>query len=346
MTEWSKLSVVVILLCVLTACGDNIIIASNISVPIPTIMPPDWKYINGQEMETDDDGKQEWIAFYRFDMTCEGDQRGCPISGVVYRQDDERPPNLTPYKLYPPDKSYLCECRCSAEMKNVLTGIPGDELVIRDKCSGRITRLAIFNWDAGQGKYQPRGHFVGYCIEIGENEVEVKHRLQDRAQLMKCETYSPTLNQAYYKPGPQGEPVDAAKSEISFCTGVPEHVTLSPYPEKVVLALYTNYNKEDDVVAEYFTRKGWEALKGCEPNRCGCTVPRAEVEHVQVTDLKPEGETEGQGEDPDLASVRADVVCERINGTTDGEVHLRWLLVRYEADWKLEDVMIIPEPTE
>lgn len=335
MTVWNRLVLLMVFLCLLTACEGSVSASPNISVPIPTIMPADWQYVGGQEMETDDDGKREWVVFYRFDMTCEGGQQGCPINGVVYRRDDERPPNLTPYELCPPDRSFLCECRCSAIMTDALSGIPGNELVIRDECSGRVTRLAIFNWEAGQDKYEPRGHFSGHCIEIGLDKVEVRHRMQDRAQSMMLWTYHPLHNQAYYLPGGHGALVAYEKYEYDFCTGVPEHVMLSPYPEKVVLAFYRDYNKDEEVVAKYFTRERWKELEECEHNHCGCAMPREEVAHVRVTDLAPQLESE----ESDKATVRASVVCEHMNGTTGSEVKLQWFLVRgADSRWKLEGV--------
>jgi hypothetical protein len=335
MTVWDRLMLLMILLCFLTACEPGSYDRTNLSMHLSEIIPDDWNYMGGQHINTDGEGEREWLVIYRFDVAGEGDQHGYPINAAVYREDDHRPPNLLPYDLHTADKSYLCECRCSAVMEDVLSGIPGDELVIRDECSGRITRLAIFNWDAGQDEYLPRGHFAGYCIEVELDKVEIRHRLQDRAQLMMLWTYRPLHSQAYYLPGGHGALVAHEKYEYDFCTGVPEHVTLSPYPEKVVLAFYRDYNKDEEEVAKYFTRERWKELEECEHNHCGCAMPREEVAHVRVTDLAPQLESE----EPDEATVRASVVCEHMNGTTGNEVKLQWLLVRgADSRWKLEGV--------
>jgi hypothetical protein len=344
MTVCNRLSLLTRFLCLLTACGQASYTPPNLSIHLPEIMPDEWEYMGGQHINTDGEGEREWVVFYRFDLACEGDQYGCPINAAAYRADDHKPPRLEPYDLCPPDDNYLCECECSAVMEDVLSGIPGDELIIRDKCGERITRQAIFNWDEIENEYVARGNFSGHCVKIASDVVTVTQRQQDRAQLIKCHTYHPLGKQTYYK-SVQGEIVDAAECEYDFCAGEPEHVTLSPYPEKVVLAFYRHYN-EDETVLEYLSENGWENVERCESNRCGCTLPRREIKYVQVTDLEPEGESEAQGQQSAKASVRAHVVCKRMDDSRGGEAEVRWLLVQEGNRWKLDDVVVISITSE
>jgi len=302
----------------------------------PVKLPESWEHVRTYRFDTNRDGNQDWIVLYRFDLPAEAEQSGSPIAGVVYQSDDRGFSASTSYDLRPPDGDYLCECECSAVMEDVLSGLPGSELVVRDRCNDQVTRLTIFYWEPNEGEYLPKGHFIGSRIEVGLNSVTVDQRRPHRAQLTLRLTYHSDDNETYYGPFDQGILVAPVKYEQVCYQGELEDVALSPYPEKVVFSFYRHYT-DDRWAAEHFTEEGWERLEQCAAGRCGCTSARSEIIHVRVTDLQS-GEDIGS----DRATFDLDVVCERRDGALDDETSIRWYLVRQDGRWKLDNAEVIP----
>jgi tetratricopeptide (TPR) repeat protein len=286
----------------------------------PVKLPENWEHINTYRFDTNRDGNQEWVVLYRFDLSAEPGQDGGPIAGIVY-QPGGSPPVLTPHELRPQDGDYLCECECIASMENVLSGLQGPELIIRDRCDGEPTRVSIFRWDTTEGKYLPKGHFSGDRITLATDQVTVAQRLPGRAQLALQYIYRPRDNATYYQPGGQGIAVMHDEYETIFYHGMPQDVMLSPYPEKVVLASY-NFYTNDVEAAKYFTPEAWKQTEGCAANQCGCTSDRDEIEHVRVIDLQCEEQ------DTEHAIVNVTVVCEHKDGALDARTSLKWRLAR------------------
>jgi hypothetical protein len=56
-----------------------------------------------ERIDTDGDGFNEWVVFYRFDLQ---DGRS-PVQAVVYDNDRGSPPVIFPYALRPHDRDYL-----------------------------------------------------------------------------------------------------------------------------------------------------------------------------------------------------------------------------------------------
>jgi hypothetical protein len=303
---------------------------------ITEILPDGWHYATTYRMDTNYDDEQEWVILYHFDLP-EGKTSDSPIGAVIYQLDDRRPPNITAYDLRPQDGDYLCECTCRPTMNDVLSGLEGDELVVRDYCDEKITRLTILRWDPDTETYLPKGHFCGHSITIDQNQVAVEQPLPGRAQLLMREIYHPCENNTSYQPGYQGTPEICEKRELVFAHGEPEDVMCSPYPEKVVLAFYKHYT-EDENAPTYFTEEGWERVEQCNTGQCGCRSARSEITHVRVTELVPEQETYSidKGLGPDRATVRVTVVCERRNDAPEDQRSMRWHLVREDDRWRLE----------
>jgi len=302
----------------------------------PVKLPENWRHVRTYRFDTNHDDKQEWIVLYRFDLPAETEQSGSPIAGIVYQLDDSSPPVLTPYELHPEGGDYLCECECIAAMEDVLSSLPGSELVVRDRCNGETTRLTIFYWEPNEEEYLPKGHFSGSRIKVELNSVTVDQRLPHRAQLALRLIYHPDDNETYYGPFGQGILTMSEKYELTCYQAEPKDVTRSPYPEKVVFAFYRNYT-DDKQISEYFTEKGWEQLEQCAAGRCGCTSARSEITHVRVTSLQP-----GEDTSSDQATFDLNVICERQNGAPDDETTIRWYLVRQDDRWKLDNAEVIP----
>lgn len=301
----------------------------------PVELPETWEHVHTYRLDANRDDNQEWVVLYRFDLPVEAEQSGSPIAGVVYQPDDNSSPVLTPYELRPQDGNYLCECECIATMENVLSGLPGSELVVRDHCNDTVTRLTIFYWAPNEEKYLSKGHFSGSRIKAELNSVTVEQRLPHRAQLALRQTYRPDDNETYYGLFDQGVLVMPEKHELVCYQAEPKDVMRSPYPEKVVLAFYNHYT-DDKYASEYFTDKGWEQLAQCAAGRCGCTSARGEIAHVRVTNLQY-----GEGTGSDRATFDFDVICERRDGALEDETTIRWHLIRQDDRWKLDSAEVI-----
>jgi hypothetical protein len=298
------------------------------------VMQEGSQHVRTYRLDTNGDGYQEWVVLYRFDLPSR-EQSASPIAGVVYQPDGSRPPNFIAHELRPPGGEYLCECDCRLNMENVLSGLEGDELVVRDRCNDEITRLTIFHWDPATKKYNSPGHFLGGDVEVSRDQVVVKERLPGRAQSSLAETYYPDDSKTYYQQDAPSDILEASKEEIVFALGEPEDVLLSPYPEKVVLAFYNHYN-DDEKAPEYFAESVQAYLGQCDAGGCGCIAPRHEVTHVRVTRLQLETYNEGQEPEPNRATVGAWVICELRDGRSEGEKYIRWYLVREDDRWRLE----------
>jgi hypothetical protein len=303
--------------------------APQTQVPKGIIPPLHVKPAEIYELDTNHSGDQEWVVLYRFDLPAETEGERGPIGGLVYPQKDDGSPSTTPLQLRTPHDEYLCECECLASMENALSMLPFEELVVRDTCNERTTRAFIFHWEPNTGQHESKGHFIGDHVQVALNTVTVTQRVQHLSQLALELVYVPRNGGTYYQPDGRGV-VDPEKHELIFYGPEPEHVTLSPYPEKVVLAFYKHYT-EGERVAELFTQRGWEQVEQCTTGQCGCLAGSEDVTHVRVTHLKPQEDTE-----PDQAVFAANIICELGDGQLENETTVRWYLVRQDGQWKLD----------
>jgi hypothetical protein len=302
----------------------------------PVMLPENWQHVHTYRLDANRDGKQEWVVLYRFDLPPGTEQGSGPIGGVVYQPDHKSSSVFTLYELRPRDGDYLCECECTATMENILSGLAGPELVVRDRCNGETSRLSIFHWEPDEGEYLPKGHFSGSQIQVETNKVTVSQRLPHRAQLALRQVYQSRDDKTYYQPGNLGILVMSEKYELTFYETEPENVMHSPYPEKVVLAFYNHYT-DGKKISEYFTEEGWEELAQCATGRCGCASAPSEIAHVRVTDLHS-----GEDISSDRVTFDFNVICERRDGTPEDETFVRWYLVQQGGRWKLNDAELIP----
>jgi hypothetical protein len=342
----SKLLLVLVLLCLPLGCeppyrdsstsSSQHPIVQNSNLNFAEILPEDWQHVITYRMDANGDGDDEWIVLYRFDLLNEGGKSSSPIAAIVYRTDDSRPPNVISHELRAQDGDYLCECTCTLSIENVLSGLEDDELVVRDFCSEKITRVTIFHWDKKEEKYVPRGHFCGHHVTVNWNQVTVEQPWPGRAQLIVQEIYHPCDDNTTYRRDFQGTPEICAKKELVFSQGEPEDVMRSPYPEKVVLAFYNHF--ADEKASTYFTEEGWARVGQCSANQCGCISARGEIAHVRVIELTPEYESYSPNKDlgPDQATVVVTVACEHRNGASEAERSMRWHLIREDDRWQLE----------
>ena len=324
-------SIILALLIVLVGVGGYVRFWRDRPVNPPVPLPAGWQLVDTVRLDSNRDSRPDWVVLYRFDPLPEarsGTPSREPISGIVY-QTGSQTNALESFPLRPQDGDYLCECACAVTMEEALSGLPGKELIIRDYCNGEVTRLSIFYWDALQETYASQGHFAGSRIIFDMDQVTVLQRLPHRAQLAFQQVYQPRDDQTYYQLSSQGILV-LPKYEWTFYYAEPADVTVSPYPEKVVLAFYNHYT--DGKASAYVTKDGWQAIGQCLTGQCGCRSFPQDIAHVRVTDLQVM--EEGSNE----AIVSADVVCERQNGTEEPSRTVRWHLTRQEGRWLLHGV--------
>jgi tetratricopeptide (TPR) repeat protein len=303
----------------------------------PVTLPDNWEHVRTYRLDANHDNQPEWIVLYRFDLPAEEQYDVAPIAGVVY-QPGENASSLIPHRLLLSDDEYLCEHECAVTMDNILSGLPGDELIVYDSYNGKVTKLSIFAWNPTEETYRPQGHFSGDHIQTEKNKVTVLQRLSRRAQLALREIYEPRDNKSYYLSESLDILLMPAQYELIFYGATPEDVTLSPYPEKVVLAFYGHYADERQV-SEYFTWEGWAEVDRCVSGACGCIVEPREIAHVWVRDLQF-----NEQKDSNSVSFDADIVCERRSNSDrfEPETTVRWTLVQLDGRWKLNEAKTLP----
>jgi hypothetical protein len=219
-----------------------------------------------QLLDADGDGKDEWIVFYKFDLV-EGatGRKFSPIGAAVYNEDHGDPPVVFPYELHPPGRRYLGERQCNAQPQDLITTNEGPELLVRCLAEeGLVMDLSVFHWfdhdeddlsrdpSEEQQGYECLGFFHGNGgIKFDGSKVVVKERTEDRSQLSFKSVYT-VREGRYFQPG-TGELWPPQETSIEFAFGVPEDVTQSPYPEKVVLAFYLALGKNNPLAETYLS---------------------------------------------------------------------------------------------
>ena len=197
--------------------------------------------------DTDGDGQQEWVVFYRFDLT---DGRS-PYAGAVYDYDRGDPPVIFPYRLLPPDRDYLSESIVSLKLEDLVKlgeAKPIPEVFVY----GGGTDLTIFRhvpnslpWEFPRDeprRYQVIGSFRGDGVgfNLSSKTVTVLDRAgYDRSQLAVQTVYSLDEARGTYMSAADPKQLGApASSQVVFAFGMPADILDTPYPEKLVLGFY------------------------------------------------------------------------------------------------------------
>ena len=230
------------------------------------ILPETKRPQDVQLLDADGDGKDEWIVFYKFDLVEDVTGRKfSPIGAAVYNDDHGDPPVIFPYELHPPDRVYLGEQNCVAEVRDLIPTNEGMELLVSNFAEeGLVVDLSVFHWYdhdkddlpknpvEGRQSYECLGSFHGSGgITLAESRVIVKERTQERSQLSVKKVYA-VRESSYFQPGGK-ELWPPLETSVEFTFGVPEDVAQSPYPEKVVLAFYLALGQNDPLAQTYLS---------------------------------------------------------------------------------------------
>ena len=247
-----------------------------------------------QLLDADGDGKDEWIIFYKFDLVEEATGRKfSPIGGAVYNDDHGDPPVVFPYELHPPDRGYLGDQNCVAEVRDLITTNAGPELLVSNFAEENlVVDLGVFFWydhdkddlskNPGEGRqgYECLGFFRGSGgITFADSKVIVKERTQERSQLSVKNVYDVREN-SYFQPGGR-ELWPPVETSIAFTFGVPQDVAQSPYPEKVVLAFYLALGQNNPLAQTYLSEaSGLKNVVGA--NSFGTAASGDQIQKVLV----------------------------------------------------------------
>ncbi len=220
---------------------------------IPPSLTNDLKVVDVRRIDTDGDGFDEWVVFYRFDRR--GDAG--PVKAVVYDNDRGNPPVIFPYNLLPPGRNYLTEGGASLEMRQIVLNQENPETDPREIVIASGTELSIFTfrqnseaWDFPRDappRYQPIGFFRGNggVFLNDDHSVTVRDRSgYERSQLVVRSIYS--LNETtktywdqFYEPTELDRQLRAPTfTTIDFLNGPPDNIQASTYPEVIVLGFY------------------------------------------------------------------------------------------------------------
>jgi len=341
---------VLLMLPVLFACQPT-------PAPVPTqhpyvhclkeMAPKTWQEVDPREVTVD----REWIVFYR-----DGDPSENPIDAVMYRlsleecpTSSDETPSFVAYDLRSPYDGHMCECKCDAGRDELFSTYGGSELVIQDECEKKLTRLLGYRWVTETLKYELVTYFDGDRISWEPDRVTVDDYTLGGADLSFRCTYSPLEDVPLFT-----EKDSYSKGECVFTDGLPDDVLTSPYPEMIVLALYSQIQYTDTTkIQGYFADGAWELVDQWE-GQCGCPAADSPITHVRVINMditesrqvmRPVDQYCPPNRAIETAENRAIVTTEAVCEYGDGSeepISVTWLLTWEGGGWRL----MTPTPLE
>ena len=229
-----------------------------------------WKDVDPQRVESDEETPyEEWVVFYR-----EDDSSDKSFDAAVYQLIPDRYPGVsdkTPsFVAYDLDTIWgcpVCRCDCKAERANLLSAYAGLELVIWDKCRNGQSGLRVYRWVTEIMKYELLAHFDGDSISMERDRVIIDNDTPGGADLVSRCMYSPIEG---VRPFAVKEEMSFSQCKIAFPDDVPDDVLTSPYPEMIVMALYSQIQYTDTAkIQPYFAEGVWDTLGGWDAGQCG-----------------------------------------------------------------------------
>lgn len=225
--------------------------------------------------DTDGDGENEWVVFYKFDL-----QNGkSPVKAVIYDYDRGNPPVIFPYHLQVPDRDYLSEGAISPRFELLeVTAAPNEATSTNELKISDSNHISIFQfvqnseaWDFPRDappRYQPIGSFFGnggaeYDPDT-KNVTVIDRNGYERSQLAIRSVHQLQPNGTYWGGNLVAEDFNrelAAPiiSTIDFYEQPPQDIYATAYPEKIVLAFYASICSVQDqtLCLNYNTSTNW-----------------------------------------------------------------------------------------
>jgi hypothetical protein len=313
-------------------------------VSIPRDLLPGKNILDVQRVDTDGDGQEEWLAFYRFDQVGESGPVAALIYDVVFDPGAQLP-IIYPFKLRTPAQNYLALQVPKVSLVDVVPDAGGTlrkELVLHTG-----TELIFFDLTREPGLsptdnpplYRCIGFFrSGDGVSFDESNLEVAVTIRsgyERSELVTKHFYRPE-GDGYFITGTETL-VPPFASAVDFPAGIPQGVLDTPYAEKIVLAFYKTFREQDadaKLVQYLSTQAANEFSLGTL--RYGSPFPRSEISWATVKELS----YYPTQEDSQSTVVIAKVVFSSTSGQQSGLTEVRWRMIRVANRWKMD----YPEP--
>jgi hypothetical protein len=295
-----------------------------------------------QREDADSDGADEWIVFYRFDQV----GTGGPVAAIIYDAAVDpvsQLPLIYPYKLRTPDQNYLAEMVPEVSLVNILTegNSPArNELVFsteRELAIFRITRDPAIPPADNPPLYHCVGFFRSDRVSFDPVTFQVvvtSYAGFERSQLVTKRYYkpdNPPNADGYFVAGTTNLPTPY-EYEVDFREPIGPAILETPYPEKVVLALYKTLGQADakPELAEYLSPQAAAEFKAGRL-RFGSPFALEQVRKAIVRRLSyfPTQDTDT------TARVIAEVVFGSKSGQQSSPIEITWTLQRTNSLWKL-----------
>ncbi len=319
-----------------------------------TLLPKQYKVQEVDYEDTDGDGQEEWVVFYRFDLT---DGRS-PYAGAVYDFDRGDPPVLFPYRLLPPDRDYLSEGAVQLKLDDIVK--LGEVKPVPEIFVDGGTDLTIFRhvpnslpWEFPRDeprRYQVIGSFRGdggVSFDKGSKTVTVLNRAgYDRSQLGVETKYALDEGRGSYMSAADPKQLGApASSQVVFATGMPADILDTPYPEKLVLGFYQVLAQKQPAVKPEDFLTGQALIEYNRNNLLyfGFSDVSGDVSQVKITQLSYAPQVEAfepsvsvLGEQPRFLTVSVAFEAQVGATTTRTPQPVQWVTTLINGKWKID----------
>ncbi len=312
-------------------------------ITIPRDLLPGRSVVGVQRVDTDSDGSQEWVAFYRFDQVAERGPVAALIYDVVYDPDVQLP-IVYPYRLRTPNQTYLAQTEPRVLTLDLMTeiGRPSTkELAFQtafELVFFQLARQATALPSDDPPLYRCVGFFrsdEGVSFDVETNQVTVTSRTgYERSQLVTKHVYLPT-GDGYFVAG-TGDTVQPVDSYIAFPRGIPNDILDTPYPEKIVLAFYSTLGQAqpDTSPSQYLTTLA--ALEfASDTLRFGSVYSPDQLVSAVVKEISYYPTQEDS--QSTLVTIRA-VFHAQVDGqdVSSPLMEVTWTMSRIEGRWKMD----------
>jgi hypothetical protein len=344
----------------------------------------DLDYIHRVDTDAREEGqKTEWLAFYQYDVKENPDRAAVgPFGAAIYDYDDCRPPALLSFELIPANYDYLGQDNANVTVANIvpyadpLSGYEDrPEVIISGFSRGVLTDLNIFRkvgielsclqrqqWQAAHPgeafpnpiRYANIGSFRGnYQVSLSGSTVTVANSAGfERSQFVIKRQYRPQ-DGSYFQPG-KSALLDPVEYGLGFGPGQPDVITRVYYPEKAVLAFYSDLGQDQKQLqqAESYLSAAAQANYDIDRDPFGLTTAsdsvaraRDRLARVLIWEIRYEPDVEAEQLHEDR-QVTATVVGVNSEGQIDYShpCQVTWVVIGYPSasalpygcEWRLD----------
>jgi hypothetical protein len=326
----------------LTGCGEQPVGPSEEVIALDRDVLPGRNILGVERADTDSDGTDEWLVFYRFDQV---EDRG-PVAALVYDvvfDPEIQLPVVYPYKLRTPNENYLAHDKPEVTLVDLVQepdGVPRKELVFHTEPE---TDLIFFRLARDPGPpptdnpplYQCIGFFRspdGVQFDEDTLQVTVTSRSGlERSDLVRRHFYRPEAD-GYFITG-TNTLVSPFAAAIDFPAGIPTDILDTPYAEKIVLAFYRTFGKTnpEPSFVDYLSP---QAAKEFQEGRLnyGSPFPFSAIRFAVVKELSYYPTQDGTQATIVMVKVQFRSTSDQLGALME----LRWTMTRVDGRWKMD----------